>query len=34
MDRGSDITSSKRDFERADTLSNVAVGKHEFLLRL
>ena len=26
VDRGSDITSSKRDFERADTLFNVAVG--------
>ena len=32
MDRGSDTTSSHRDSEKADTLSNMAVGKHEFLL--
>ena len=32
VDRGSDITSSHRDSERADTLSNVTVGKHEFPL--
>ena len=32
VDRGSDFISSQRDSEKADTVFNVEIGKHEFSL--